>query len=58
MHPSYQANSSELSAIAAVSNLPTTIFSSPSGKVRTVHIGQYDNQSSLDGDISTYALGG
>jgi cytochrome oxidase Cu insertion factor (SCO1/SenC/PrrC family)/thiol-disulfide isomerase/thioredoxin len=55
-YPSYQTNSSDMSSIAAIGNLPTTVFISPSGKVKYVHIGQYDNQSSLDGDISSYAL--
>ena len=38
--------------------LPTTIFINRAGKVAYVHVGQYDSQGSLDGDVETYALGG
>jgi cytochrome c biogenesis protein CcmG/thiol:disulfide interchange protein DsbE len=56
-YPSYQTNLSDLNSLAAVGYLPTTIFISPAGKVVYVHIGQYDTQGSLDGDIADYALG-
>ena len=57
-YPSYQTNTSDLNSLAPVGYLPTTIFIGRNGKVRYTHIGQYDTQGSLDGDISTYALGG
>ena len=57
-YPSYQTTTSNLSPLATVQDLPTTIFISPAGKVVYVHIGQYDSQGTLDQDISTYALSG
>ncbi len=57
-YPSYQATTSDLSSLAAIEGLPTTIFLSPTGKVVFVHTGQYDAQGTLDQDIATYALGG
>jgi cytochrome c biogenesis protein CcmG, thiol:disulfide interchange protein DsbE len=56
-YPSYQTTTANLSWLAAVDDLPTTIFISPAGKVAYVHIGQYDSQGTLDQDISSYALG-
>ena len=41
-----------------LSNLPTTIFVNPAGKLVYVHIGQYQAQGTLDADIQNYALGG
>jgi len=57
-YPSYQTNTSDLTSLAAVFYLPTTIFINREGKVVFTHLGQYDSQGSLDGDIATYALGG
>jgi cytochrome oxidase Cu insertion factor (SCO1/SenC/PrrC family)/thiol-disulfide isomerase/thioredoxin len=57
-YPSYQTNTSDLRALATVFYLPTTIFIDRSGKVVDSHLGQYDSQGSLNGDIATYALGG
>lgn len=57
-YPSYQATYAELSPLAPIPGLPTTIFINRAGKVADVHIGQYDSQGSLDGDVETYALGG
>lgn len=57
-YPSYQTNTSDLNALAPVGYLPTTIFINRHGKVVYSHIGQYDTQGSLNGDIATYALGG
>jgi cytochrome oxidase Cu insertion factor (SCO1/SenC/PrrC family)/thiol-disulfide isomerase/thioredoxin len=57
-YPSYQTNTSELNALAPVGYLPTTIFLNRNGKVVYSHIGQYDTQGSLDGDVATYALRG
>ena len=54
-YPSYQTSTSDLSSLAAVEGLPTTIFINSAGKVVYVHTGQYDAQGTLDQDISTYA---
>ena len=54
-YPSYQTSTSDLSSLAAIEDLPTTIYINPAGKVVYVHIGQYDAQGTLDQDISTYA---
>jgi len=54
-YPSYQTSTSNLSSVAAVEDLPSTIFINSAGKVVYVHIGQYDAQGTLDQDISTYA---
>jgi cytochrome oxidase Cu insertion factor (SCO1/SenC/PrrC family)/thiol-disulfide isomerase/thioredoxin len=54
-YPSYQTSTSDLSSLAVIEDLPTTIFINPAGKVAYVHIGQYDAQGTLDQDISTYA---
>ncbi len=54
-YPSYRTSTSDLSSLAVVQDLPTTIFINPAGKVVYVHIGQYDAQGTLDQDISTYA---
>ena len=56
-YPSYQTTTSDLNALAPVGYLPTTVFINRNGKVVYSHIGQYDTQGSLDGDIATYALG-
>lgn len=57
-YPSYQTTTTSLSSLAAIEGLPTTIFINAAGKVTFVHTGQYDSQGTLDGDISSYALGG
>jgi thiol-disulfide isomerase/thioredoxin len=57
-YPSYQASSTTLSSMAALVGLPTTIFISPSGKVRYVHSGQYVSEGTLAQDVQTYANGG
>jgi cytochrome oxidase Cu insertion factor (SCO1/SenC/PrrC family)/thiol-disulfide isomerase/thioredoxin len=57
-YPSYAVGSSDLSSLAVLEGLPTTIFVSPAGKVAFVHTGQYDTQAALDNDIQHYALGG
>ena len=56
-YPSYQTNTSDLNTLASVGYLPTTIYINRSGKVVYTHIGQYDDQGVLDGDIAAYALG-
>lgn len=50
-------NTTDLSSLAAIEGLPTTIFISPAGKVVHVHIGQYETQGTLDQDIDQYAFG-
>jgi cytochrome c biogenesis protein CcmG/thiol:disulfide interchange protein DsbE len=55
-YPSYQTTTADLSSLAEIEGLPTTIFIGPAGKVIYVHIGQYDSQGTLDQDITSYAL--
>ena len=57
-YPSYETTTPDLSSLAPIQGLPTTIFISPAGKVAFVHTGQYDSQGTLDQDISSYALSG
>ena len=57
-YPSFQTTYAQLTPLAPVPGLPTTIFINRAGKVVDVHIGEYDSQGSLDGDVETYALGG
>ncbi len=45
----------DLSSLAVIEGLPTTIFIDPAGKVVYVSTGQYDSQGTLEQDISTYA---
>jgi cytochrome oxidase Cu insertion factor (SCO1/SenC/PrrC family)/thiol-disulfide isomerase/thioredoxin len=54
-YPSYQTTTTDLSSLAAIEGLPTTIFIDAAGKVTYVHVGQYDAQGTLDQDISSYA---
>jgi cytochrome oxidase Cu insertion factor (SCO1/SenC/PrrC family)/thiol-disulfide isomerase/thioredoxin len=55
-YPSYPA--SDLSSLAVLESVPTTVFVSPAGKVFGVHIGQYGTEAALENDIQRYALGG
>jgi cytochrome oxidase Cu insertion factor (SCO1/SenC/PrrC family)/thiol-disulfide isomerase/thioredoxin len=55
-YPSYP--SADLSPLAVLEGVPTTVFVSAAGKVVGVHIGQYGSQAALDNDIQRYALGG
>lgn len=55
-YPSYEASLAQLSGIATVTGMPTTIFINRSGRVVHIHIGQYDSQGTLDQDIENYAL--
>ena len=58
-YPSYQSTSiSAAGSLAQIQGLPTTVFISPSGRVRYVHTGQYESTGALDEDVSRYALGG
>jgi cytochrome oxidase Cu insertion factor (SCO1/SenC/PrrC family)/thiol-disulfide isomerase/thioredoxin len=56
-YPSYQTTTANLSWLAVIEGLPTTVFISRAGKVVYVHTGQYDSQGTLDQDIESYALG-
>jgi cytochrome c biogenesis protein CcmG/thiol:disulfide interchange protein DsbE len=55
-YPSYSVSTTQLTPLAEIESLPTTIFIGKSGKVVYVHTGQYGSQSTLDADVSTYAL--
>jgi thiol-disulfide isomerase/thioredoxin len=57
-YPSYLASSSELTSLAVIEGLPTTIFVNRTGKVVDVHAGQYEAAAALDNDIQRFALGG
>jgi cytochrome oxidase Cu insertion factor (SCO1/SenC/PrrC family)/thiol-disulfide isomerase/thioredoxin len=54
-YPSYETTMSNLSPIAVIGGLPTTIFIDRSGKVVFVHTGQYGAQGTLDAEIRQYA---
>ena len=47
----------DLSSLAVLQGLPTTIFIDRAGKVMFVHTGQYESEAALDNDIQHYALG-
>ena len=49
--------SSDLSSLAVLEGMPTTIFVNAAGKVVFVHTGEYDTAAALDNDIEHYALG-
>jgi cytochrome oxidase Cu insertion factor (SCO1/SenC/PrrC family)/thiol-disulfide isomerase/thioredoxin len=55
-YPSYQATIQQLSPLAAIGAMPTTIFLNRAGKVVSVHTGQYDALGTLEQDIDLYAL--
>jgi cytochrome oxidase Cu insertion factor (SCO1/SenC/PrrC family)/thiol-disulfide isomerase/thioredoxin len=57
-YPSYQTTTTNLSSLAAIEGLPTTIFINAAGKVTFVHVGQYDAQGTLNQDIGSYANAG
>ena len=56
-YPSYSVASSDLSSLAVLEGMPTTIFVNAAGKVVFVHTGEYDTAAALDNDIEHYALG-
>jgi cytochrome c biogenesis protein CcmG/thiol:disulfide interchange protein DsbE len=58
-YPSYQTSPTQLQSLlpGGLEGLPTTIYINRAGKLVEVHTGQYDSQGTLDGDISSYALG-
>lgn len=55
-YPSYHGESTEISWLAPIDNLPDTIYISPQGKVLFTHIGQYETEGTLVNDIEHYAL--
>jgi thiol-disulfide isomerase/thioredoxin len=57
-YPSYQSTTPQLSSLAVVQGLPTTVFIDAAGKVAFVHTGQYEVEGTLDSDITGYLLGG
>lgn len=57
-YPSYTGESSDISWLSPIDNLPDTIYISPQGKVLFVHIGQYETEGTLASDIEHYALKG
>jgi cytochrome oxidase Cu insertion factor (SCO1/SenC/PrrC family)/thiol-disulfide isomerase/thioredoxin len=54
-YPSYSVQTTQLTPLASIEGLPTTIYINRAGRVAYVHTGQYSNQKSLDGDIAAYA---
>jgi cytochrome c biogenesis protein CcmG, thiol:disulfide interchange protein DsbE len=54
-YPSYATATSNLSSLAVVAYLPTTLFIDRAGKVVFVHTGQYDAQGTLDAEVRQYA---
>lgn len=57
-YPSFEASSAQLTPLAVIAGMPTTIFIGRSGRVVGVHTGQYGSPAALDDDIARYALGG
>ncbi len=56
-YPSYQGESGAISSLATLtSGLPDTIFVDSRGKVRYVHVGNYETEGTLVSDIERYAL--
>ena len=51
-YPSYSVQTTQLTPLASIEGLPTTIYIGQAGKVAYVHTGQYANQKSLDSDIA------
>jgi cytochrome oxidase Cu insertion factor (SCO1/SenC/PrrC family)/thiol-disulfide isomerase/thioredoxin len=56
-YPSYQSSSAQLSSLAVIEGMPTTIFVNRAGKVVHVQIGQYGTLAALSNDIQHSALG-
>jgi thiol-disulfide isomerase/thioredoxin len=58
-YPSYQTSISGMDWLVpqGLAGLPTTIYLNRKGKLVYAHIGQYDSQGTLDGDVHSYALG-
>src|SRR3954447_461763 len=55
-YPSYKDGDGKVAQVFnGVGPLPKTVFYSPSGKLRYVHVGQYRDEAALRRDISRYA---
>jgi cytochrome c biogenesis protein CcmG, thiol:disulfide interchange protein DsbE len=57
-YPSYEGASTEISFLAPVEGLPSTIFLARDGALAYLHVGQYESLGTLETDIERYALGG
>jgi cytochrome oxidase Cu insertion factor (SCO1/SenC/PrrC family)/thiol-disulfide isomerase/thioredoxin len=59
-YPSYTLMPSQVGDLlpGGIPGTPTTVYVSPTGRLESIHSGQYETQGGLDGDIQTYALGG
>ena len=55
-YPSFRGSLSQLTALAQIEGLPTTIFLNSAGRVVHVHIGAYETQTTLAQDVERYAL--
>ena len=53
-YPSYEVSSAQLSPIATITGMPTTIFIDRAGQIAHVHIGQYGSLGTLDQEIESY----
>ncbi len=56
-YPSYSGSSDDLGALSGGQNTPTTVFISPSGRIRHRNPGAYDTLAEFENDIDHYALG-
>jgi cytochrome oxidase Cu insertion factor (SCO1/SenC/PrrC family)/thiol-disulfide isomerase/thioredoxin len=55
-YPSYTGASDDLGSLTNGAYEPTTIYISPTGRIRQRHLGQYDTLAALENDIEHYAL--
>ena len=56
-YPSYRASSTQLTSLAAIRGLPTTIYIGRDGRVQHIQLTQYQDVGNLDNDIERYAFG-
>ncbi len=56
-YPSYQSSSSNLSWLAGIEAMPTTVFVDRTGHVVEVHPGQYQTEATLDYDVQRLLAG-
>ena len=56
-YPSYSVSSGQLGELlpGGIQGTPTTVYITPTGRIYSIHTGQYESQGALDGDIHTYA---
>jgi protein SCO1/2 len=55
-YPSFSSSASNLSPLAQIEGLPTTIFFNRAGQVVHVHVGAYQTPLTLTQDVERYAL--